>query len=409
MKANKSEFYKIITIMLLLSQIYIPSFKFNIFFQLVVLVFYLSFEKTKISSSFIKLLKPLLLILFLGFLGLVFFLNPIGNAIKDFFHFIKPIQGLVLGYFLFKVLNNRDEFVKAVIITGFISALIHFFIILIFVDLNIGTVSSIREFTRDNFLELFALFFLLYFNYFKKEKVLIKNKIFTQFIFITILFSSLLYLSRTMMVGALILFFSIKGYTKITAKSIKFISLLILFIVAFYGYIYSVKIERGKPGIEAFLYKVKIAPEEIFKTKIDRENHKDLWDHWRGYEAKRALNLLEKKPISIVFGKGLGSLVNLKFYAPLSGDKKGLKYISELHNGYVYILYKTGILGLFFYLFFIIKNYLYIYNKRSFETIFISAVGIFYLFSTFTITGIYNSNDTIIFILGGLFYFNQNK
>jgi hypothetical protein len=112
-----------------------------------------------------------------------------------------------------------------------------------------------------------------------------------------------------------------------------------------YGYLYSVKIDRGKPGLEAFLYKIKIAPEEIFKTNIDRDNHKELWDHWRGYEAKRALATMEDKPSSYVFGTGYGSLVNLKFKAPLSTtDKEGLKFISELHNGYPYVLYKTGII-----------------------------------------------------------------
>ena len=69
----------------------------------------------------------------------------------------------------------------------------------------------------------------------------------------------------------------------------------------------------------------------MFKTNVDRENHKDLWDHWRGYEAKRAFALMEQYPSSFIIGTGQGSLVNLKFEAPLTGDKnKGLKYISEL-------------------------------------------------------------------------------
>ena len=194
-------------------------------------------------------------------------------------------------------------------------------------------------------------------------------------------------------------------------KSIKFLSLIVVVILLFYSYLYSVTIDRDATGIEAFLYKVKIAPAEIFETKIDRENHQDLWDHWRGYEAKRAFALMNEQPVSYVIGTGYGSLVNLKFNAPLNGEKKGMKYISELHNGYPYVLYKSGVIALFSYLVFLFLIYKKIYNKFTFETVFISAMALFYFFTTLTITGIYNTNDTIVFILGALFcgYFESRK
>ncbi|WP_165396004.1 O-antigen ligase family protein [Flavobacterium sp. J27] len=394
--------------MILLSQIYIPSFKINIFFQLFVLVFYFSIEKESLSIRLIKTITPLIVIFILGFIGFILYKNPLGYALKDIFHFIKPIQGILIGYFLFKVINDKKIFIKTIIQTGFISAIIHFLILIIFVDLSSGSISVIRQFTRDNFLELFALFFLAYNQFFYHENVFSSKKK-SRIIFAVIFTSSVLYFSRTMMVGALILFLSIHGYTKINQKSIKIILIIFISILSLYGYLYSVKIDRGKPGLEAFLYKIKIAPEELFKTKIDREDHKDLWDHWRGYEAKRSFALMEKHPFSIVSGTGYGSLVNLKFYAPLSSDKKGLKFISELHNGYPYVLYKMGIIGLLFYLFFLIRLYSKVYKKFSFENVFTSAIGIYYLFSTLTITGLYNTSDTIIFVLGALIFVAEEK
>lgn len=92
------------------------------------------------------------------------------------------------------------------------------------------------------------------------------------------------------MVVTLVLLFSIYNYTKITKKTIQLFVTLCIAVVLFYSYLFSVKIDRNGTGIEPFLYKVKIAPEEIFTAKIDRENHKDLWDHWRGYEAKEPLH-----------------------------------------------------------------------------------------------------------------------
>ena len=114
---------------------------------------------------------------------------------------------------------------------------------------------------------------------------------------------------------------------------------------------------------------------------------------------------MEERPFSYISGTGYGSQVNLKFKAPLSGDvDKGMKFISELHNGYTYVLYKTGIMGLILYIIFLLGLYNKIYSKATFETIFISAFGLFYLFTTLTITGVYNTNDTTVFILGALIF-----
>ena len=202
---------------------------------------------------------------------------------------------------------------------------------------------------------------------------------------------------------------TIYGYTIITRKSLKITGIFIICALGFYAILFSVNIRRNSKGIESFLYKVKNAPAEVFKTKIDRENHKDLWDHWRGYEAKRALALLNENPKTYFFGSGYGSLVNLKFYAPLSGDPKGMKYISELHNGYVYILYKIGIVGILLYLYFLFLLYVKIYFDRRFITTFISTIGVCFLFSTLVTVGINNSNDTLIFLLGALLFFYEKQ
>jgi hypothetical protein len=214
-----------------------------------------------------------------------------------------------------------------------------------------------------------------------------------------------------MIVVAIILLITIYGYTIITKRGLRIIGVVFVSILVFYGYLFSIKISRNQPGLESFLYKVKNAPSEIFKTKIDRENHKDLWDHWRGYEAKRAFSLMEKDPKSYAIGTGYGSLVNLKFFAPLTENykDKGIKYISELHNGYVYIYYKTGIFSLFLYLIFLINLYNKIYYNKNFETYFISAIGVAFLFTTLTITGMYNSRDVIVFLLGALLFFEKKS
>lgn len=411
MIVSKSKFYTSLFILVLLLQLYLPSFKLNLFIQIGVLMLYFFYEKLAIEARFLKIIAPVLLLFLLGFIGTIFNSYPIYGFIKDIFHFSKPIVGLLIGFLFYKKINNFNLFIKTIVYCGLASAIIHFLVLIFMGNIFSGSVDAIREFGKDNFLELFALFFLLSYSYFQKE-YLLKSRLLTRVIVFILLVSNVLYFSRTMIVVALVLLLSIYGYTVLNKKTIRFLGLFITAIALFYGYLYTVKIERNKPGMEGFLFKVKIAPAELFKTKIDRENHKDLWDHWRGYEAKRAYALMQENPSSFVFGTGFGSLVNLKFKAPLTGEKEGIRYISELHNGYMYVFYKTGSIGIIILFLFFGTLYLALYRKHNNKRmilVFISGIGLVYVFTSLTITGIYNGRDVIIFILGGLLYFERSS
>lgn len=407
MKISAVKFYTFFFAIVIFLQLYIYSFRFNIFFQLFVLTGFFALEKVKISTSFFKTSLPLVIIFTLGFIGMAFERYHLYNIIKDIFHFIKPVLAICIGYCFYKKINNFKLFVKTIIVTGFISAILHYIIIIFFIK-NIETVSNIREHGTDNFMELIAIFFLAYYKKFQNDQ-LFQSKIIHKTIFGVLLTSSVLYFSRTMIVMAILTLLTIYGYTIINRKGLRIAALLLIFTLGFYAFLFSINIQRNKKGIDSFLYKVKNAPAEVFKTRINRENHADLWDHWRGYEANRALNLLNDKPIRYFFGCGYGSLVNLKFYAPLSGEPKGMKYISELHNGYVYILYKIGIVGLLLYLLFLFNMYLKIYFNKDFITIFISAIGLSFIFTTLVTVGINNSNESLMFILGALLFFKERQ
>ncbi len=406
MKINATRFYSTLFSIVILAQLYLPSFKVNVFLQIFVLGLFFFLENPIVSKSFLRIITPVLLLFSIGFIGFLLNKYALFNVFKDIFHFIKPITGLLIGYFFYRKINDFRVFVKTIVVLGLISAIIHF-AILFFIS-GFSSVNDIREFGRDNFLELFSLFFLVFYKKFQKESLFQKKSNHQLFVFL-LLASNVLYFSRTMIVAALILLVSIYGYTIITKKGLKIIGVVVLFFILLYSYLFSVKIDRNQPGLESFLFKIKNAPSEIFKTKIDRENHKDLWDHWRGYEAKRAFALMEDDPKSFIVGTGHGSLVNLKFFAPLTENykDKGIKYISELHNGYVYILYKTGLFGFILYLIFLINLYKKIYAYKNITTYFISAIGLVFLFTTLTITGIYNARDIIVFILGALLFFER--
>lgn len=360
----------------------------------------------KISIKIISLLIPLFLIFGIGFLGFFGKDFKFIHLIKDITHFLKPILGLLLGYLFFRKIELKT-FIKIIILTGFFTAFFHIFLVLFNSKLTIETMNKLRNvFGKDNFLESFSLLFFCFYKKFTGDKMF-RNKRFNYIIFFTLILSCFFYFSRTMIVVIVLGVLTIYGYTILNARNVKIFLGLLTVVGLLYVYLFSIKIDRNGKGLEAFLYKVKIAPAEMFKTKINRDNHKELWDHWRGYEAKRALALMDKNPVNYIVGTGFGSLIDLKFKAPL--DSEGLRYISETHNGYIYIFYKTGIIGLVLLLYFLFKIYRFIYFDYQFVSVFIGLIGVCLFFTTLTITGIYNPRDVIIIILGGLLSFSSRQ
>jgi len=403
MKIEAQKIYVPLFVLVILLQLYQPSFKINIFIQILALMFCVFLENIRFSNKFLQYIYTLVVLLLLGFIGTVINKYKVYDIIKDIVHFLKPITGLLIGYIVFRRIDNFKVFLQTIVNASVISAFIHFGIILFLVGSH-PSLEDIREYTKDNFLELFGLFFIIFYKI-KEGISLFQNKLYIKLAIVVLAISNILYFSRTMIIVAVILVLSVYGLTKVTRRNLKIVGVLLLCTGLLYAYLYSVNIQRDKRGLDGFLYKVKMAPEEIFTTNIDRDNLRDLYDHWRGYEAKRAFALMNSEPLSYLVGTGHGSLVNLKFYAPLTGEPKGIRYIAELHNGYVYVLYKTGILGILIYLLILGRWYSYIYKGNSFRHILVSGIGAVYFSSSITITGIYNGRDIIIFILGGALYY----
>jgi len=198
---------------------------------------------------------------------------------------------------------------------------------------------------------------------------------------------------------------SIYGYTKLNKKSIIVISTFIVLLGAFFWYLNRIDISRNAEGLEGFLYKIKIAPKEMFSMDINVNNRAELWDKWRSYEAKMAIEqVLEDKPYTIIFGKGIGALVDLKDDFMLNGELE--RKIPTIHNGYAFVFFKSGILGLSLYFCVVLTLYLKAYTLKRFDGFVIatknllSGFGIYLMLTTFVVAGIYNINSLLPLILG---------
>jgi hypothetical protein len=332
--------------------------------------------------------------------------SSIGNRfqmylyLRDIAYMLKPIMGLLLGYQLFK--GNKLKAFSTLIYIGLLIAIIHIIIVIIaFISGNASTVAILRE--HCGYFSDFEVYTLIFLLFHKKFNIEISNQRLYLYVFIMII-SSFFYLARTNFIQFIILMVALKGYFTITIKSIKVVVSVLIITVIGYTIIYNLNPKRDGSGVEQILYKIKNAPIEPFKTKIDVSNWKDINDNYRSYENILTLRqVTENGPRAIISGEGIGSTVNLKQKIWLQSSY--MQFIPFLHNSFMTAFLKSGILGVFLLLFYI---YLLLKNQKSniplvqnINMLFIGT-GVFLIISNWVFLGMYNLSDNKSILVGFL-------
>jgi|688.fasta_scaffold00529_6 hypothetical protein len=314
------------------------------FFELTLVVWMIVFLLTWQGRYSLKILTLLLV------LGILFFCSAIStffydyeffNILRDIAYIIKPVLGLILGYNITKALGERT--LNHTINIGVLVAFLHILIILFgYFITGIRDLHALRAIGGYyNDFEVFVLILVVFKNQFN---VKLSTK---QFVFYLIIISTslLLYFSRANFIQFALLCISILGYLRLTPKSLRIVAISAFFIIIGYTILWQINPKRNGEGIEAFLYKVKIAPIEPFKTKINVNDYKEFNDNFRSYE-----NLMTVRQVfnegyrSVFFGSGLGSTVNYG-RDMLTTEGTYVKHAPALHNAYATMFLKAGLLG----------------------------------------------------------------
>lgn len=341
---------------------------------------------------------------FVAILGVAFFSSffrsyPLYQIIRDITYLLKPIIGLLIGYQLCKF-NSKTAF-KTIIYTGFFIAVVHLVILAItaarFQSLSVNLLREYGGYFSDY--EIYVLIILIFHKNFNLE--FSKKKLY--FLILVLAVSSFLYLARTNMIQFAILYVGMKGYYKINKQSILVVSSVAIAVLVGYAAVLSYNPKRNGKGLEAFLYKIKIAPIEPFKTKIDRDDWKDFNDNYRSFE-----NILTVKQVThdgivpTVMGKGLGATINLGRRVR-SNDGTFVQQIAIVHNGYMTVFLKSGLIGVFF----VFLSIYYIAKTRKPENELLEncnrlllGTGFFLLISYFVFLGFYFKFDTKAVLVG---------
>ena len=357
------------------------------------------------SFEIVKHIGCFIIIFLIAFFSIFRHDHELYFIIRDVTYIAKPILGLLVGYQLSKKVGTNA--LNMVVNIALLIAIYHLYILLYAVLFyKVSNINDLRYFAGffSDF-EVYGLVLLMFgkefnLNYSRKKVI----------IYLCVIgFSAFIYLARTNFIQFFILIIAMKGFLKINTRSITILLSFGLLLIIGYSAILYINPKRNGQGLEAFLYKIKVAPIEPFKTKIKRDDWKDFNDNYRSYENIITVRQVTSKGVAAtLFGEGLGSKIDLKQKIML-GDME-LRYISILHNGFMTVLLKAGLLGVFF---FIVSIYLLFIKKKSQLPIvqnlnfLMIGSGIYMIISCWVFMGYYFAADTKSILIGLLICFRE--
>lgn len=384
---------------LILLVFFLSTYSIEMSFLTSVFVILISLQQ-KVSLDFIQAVFLISVVAFIGLISTFFeFESPFIDVIKDIIYFIRPITILLASYFVVRNIESTSFVFDTVVSMALIYAIIHLTTVIIYMG-DIDSYVYLRTLGgKQNHLEIVALIFLFFTPYtsvFKKRRKLIKFIITISFI---------LYLSRTMFIILFLFFLGYKGYLFLDKRLIKGAMFFMLVAVILSVIISSIETTRDSTGIKKFIYKTQNSFTELFESvdtdKIRRDKRR-LWEHWRAYEAQKAIEQLDRNGFKAwSIGLGFGPQVDLETRVRLDG--KFFTEVPSIHNGYVFVLFKTGLLGLAFYLgliaymFFKFQKFRHQENDTVFNRLII-ATSLYVFFNSFVIAGFYRPGEFSLFL-----------
>jgi O-Antigen ligase len=305
----------------------------------------LTVSNWKLKISYLKFITPLLAILCIGLIQI--FGHQAWHTLRDIIYALTPIGVIFIGYFYANHPKNLSVILKTFILIGLIFSLIHLLQFIINPSLLFEKVDELRSntFKPGGGLVILALIIGV-FQYRLGFENLFPRYIPRSIGLLLLLLSFIFSFSRIGLVIAITLFLSLAGvFNRINWKSILSIGLMAS------GLLYLI---LSTPANESGTFKSKISKTFTEIAVSDYQNAADINMKWRGYETFRALLSFSKEGfIGKILGSGFGSVVDLGLTIQL-----GTSYLSEIpifHNGYAYLLVKTGLIGLLCYIIFYFK------------------------------------------------------
>lgn len=271
--------------------------------------------------------------------------NDLYPFLKDAWYFINPITLVAVGYCFGTQAPQLHEALRMLTIAGVILAMLHLSRFAINPDLLIMPATEIRAIAGNgNFVVGISCALLLATVGHWKKMLAISPS----FGWVTLLIcgaSMALAYSRTLVLVAFVFYIALRGLLIgrriVKLGAVGFTALALIGLVA-------VNLPKATEAEKkTFSGKLLRSAQEL--TVSDYRDEQSINDNFRGFETARAIkSYVDGGPIRWLGGRGFGHFVDLGVYLFLGEGP--MRYIPVLHNGILYVLVKTGAIGLALYL-----------------------------------------------------------
>ncbi len=366
-----------------------------------VVLFYLLPTSGGIDCRMRRMLTPLYL---MAATGLFFvFNNALSDIGRDIWHFVKAISCMLLGYFVAQRVGRFSRLLRHFLFISLVLSLIYL-VPFLAGTYTIGLDKS-GGFAHASLATAIALPLLLIR---RNGLVEIRSGYFRAFAILFVALAYAISLSRTALGCAVIMTLSAFGVFDNMKRLLSYALIFGVLVLA---------LAKLLPTVEAgdisFAGKIGNSLTELAFT--DDTDASAMLINWRGFEAYRAfVGFINSNPLQQLLGRGLGATVDLGASIQMS-DEMSYQFIPVLHNGYLHVLAKYGLVGIVLYLVFLrrvsgqlhgpFKDKGQLMTRRM-----LIGLSIVLAYTTLVISGPFNKGnvDPLLIMLGVFFGYAAN-
>lgn len=360
-------------------------------------------SREKLPSEISRFAGPLLIVVLIGLLGSEGHRGY--DVAKDVWYVTNAALAIIVGYVLMKNMQDMGRFFRVFVIAGTIIAIFYLrpfvlYPVLFKLDIDeLRRLSGGGPMTPCISLGVLLVSSMSGIRLFKGNPWLFS--ICATFCSLAVLLS----FSRTMLAALLLIALAVFGWIQFT----KFSRLAFIVVMAVSILAVGLMMPVSDIGMHSSLFdKILFSLQEIRVTNY--YSMASINEHWRGYEMLRALyTYLLGTPWQYLVGGGFGTNVDLGLFMDLGGER--IRFVPILHNGYMYLLVKTGLVGFFLYLLLLYRvtrrGTLMSLSKQR-ETLYVGrflvGLGLVFAATTFVIGGMFNKAGMLstLMLLGAL-------
>lgn len=324
-------------------------------------------------------------------------------VLKDAWYFANPAITIAVGYIFARVLKDTRRGLKAFVIGGVLVASLHASIFAMHPELLLRPAAQIRAAAGTGFQATALVVIILLSCVGRWRERLDMNPWFALGCLLLCTASVVLSFSRTM---ALVIFLGGLATAGFFARREWLrIGLLVLVALGSLGVLRMSVDTESYEAKQSFVGKLARSVEELETN--DHMSIREVNANWRGYETARALDTFASgDALQWLGGHGFGAQVDLRIFQKLTPNpREAVRFIPIFHNGYMYLLIKTGIAGVVLYL--LAMGWLYRVGRRfaadaderAHAGRLLQACVVILVITTWVVSGAFNKYDMFALLL----------